>query len=676
MLTARKGFYVLMAFLLFSPFVLRVQASSTLTNYGIPYQTYTLGASNNLIPTQTAYIPVGVFGRDLNLQAPRDIHYKDGLLYIADTGNRRIVVTDRTGVYQTDYALDVFQAPTGIFVKDNYLFVADRTARAVFMIDRDTSEIVQTITKPTSPIYGQHNDFVPTKVVVDNSYNLYIVGEGSTSGIIQINYAGEFMGYLGINPVDLSLRRILFNFFVQNPDFARSLPASPTNVALGSKGAILTTNANVRESFKRLNISGINTLSPSTFYPTATLADIWMNHEDYIYLITEAGGVYEFDAQGQLLFHFNTRDATMTQTLGLTSSPSAIVSDEDGTLYILDRGYHAVHLYQRTVFVDLVHEAVTLYNDGRYLESKPLFEEILRQNSSFALASSALGSALAKEGNYREALEAFHDANDYHGYSQTFWEIRNEAIQDYLVLFSGVVAFSFIGVKTALWGFKRSRWRDKFLAFKAKLGEKKLVAELTYGLHVFKRPDDMIFGIKRLHKTSYLSATLFFMMFIMVYLINMYATGFLFRNADLSGVILQVSLVTGLFLLYVLVNYLVSTLLDGEGRFKDIFIASCYVLIPFILLTPPMTLVSNVLTYNEQFIYDFYNLIVVGWTLFLLVFSIKSVHNYKFWETFKTLLIIVFGMFILILIGLLVYSFIGQLLEFIASIIREVVYRV
>ena len=43
--------------------------------------------------------------------------------------------------------------------------------------------------------------------------------------------------------------------------------------------------------------------------------------------------------------------------------------------YILDKGNNSIYVYQRTVFVDLVHQAVTLFNDGKYLESKPLWEE-------------------------------------------------------------------------------------------------------------------------------------------------------------------------------------------------------------------------------------------------------------------------------------------------------------
>ncbi len=653
-----------------------INGAGQLSNYGIPYQTYTLSSYDRLIPTQTAYIPVGVLGADLGFNGPEDIFYLDDLFYIADTGNKRIVVMDMAGVLVETYEFDEFQSPTGIFVKADYLYVADKVAKTVFQIDMNKKTIIQTVYKPISPIYGQQNDFVPTKVAVDSSDSIYIIGEGSTSGVIQVNYAGEFVGYLGINTVALSLRKILYNFFVQDSELASSTPPSPTNLALGAKGSILTTNTNVRETFKRLNISGINTLLDTTVYPSVGLSDIWMNNENYIYLVADTGEVYEYDSNGNMLFYFNTNDTTLTQTLGLTSQAKGIGTDSLGNLYILDKGYNSIQVYQRTVFVDLVHEAVTMYNDGKYIESKPIWEEIIRQNSSFALAHSALGSALAKEGDYQAALSEFYDAKDYKGYSDTFWEIRNVAIQDNLGTWVISLLGIYIALKIAGTVFRKSLIYETYLEKKKKVLNQKLTCEVIYSLNVIKRPNDMFFGIKRYNSVSYLSGFIVFFLFIVVYLINIYATGFLFRDASPNIIFIQLAIVIGMFLLYVVVNYLVSTLNDGEGRFKDVFISTSYVLVPFIIFTLPMTFLSNYLTYNELFIFTFYHQIILVWTLILIILSIKSVHNYTFWETVKNILIIIFGMFILILIGLLIYSFLGQLIEFVLSIIKEVIYRV
>ena len=67
-------------------------------------------------------------------------------------------------------------------------------------------------------------------------------------------------------------------------------------------------------------------------------------------------------------------------------------------------------------------------------------------------------------------------------------------------------------------------------------------------------------------------------------------------------------------------NYLVSTFSDGEGRLKDVFVISAYSLMPFIILTLPMTLLSHILTFNEAPILSFYNNVILVYSSSLNIF--------------------------------------------------------
>lgn len=652
---------------------------------GVPYTTYTKSV-HGLSPTQTAYIPVGVICDSANtteISKASDIFYYENSLYIADTGNNRIVQTDIKGNTLKVYKHSEFVSPTGVFVTEEGIYIADKGAKTVFKVshevsnsEKNTAIIELKVVKPVnSQIFGKQ-DFVPTKVAVKSNRNIYVIGEGSTNGIIEFNYNGEFLGYLGINSVEQTWKSILYEKILKIELSGKSKPSAPTNVALGLKGSILSTNVNVAETFKRLNITGINTLQATTQYPTCTLSDIIMNDEGYIYMVGEQGDVYEYDSKGNLLFYFNTYDFAQTKSLGLTSKPSGICIDSIGNIYILDSSYSNIQIYQKTVFVDLVHTAVSLYNDGLYEESKPYWEEIQRQNTAFSLAHTALGSALSKEGKYEEALHEFELAKDYAGYSQAYWEIRNAAIQSNLPLWIGLICGAVILLVVLKKVYQKSPAFDGVKAGIAKFKSKKLVSELLYGFKVFKKPSDTFYGIKKQGKASYLSGIILLALFVLVYLIDIYCSGFLFRTeAGLSYVSVQLAIVLGIFLLFVVVNYFVSTLGDGEGWFKDIFICTAYALMPFIVLTLPMTLLSHFLTYNESFLVEAYKLFTMAWTLFLVIYAIKEVHNYSFKKTIGSVLIIIFGMIMLVLIGLLVYSFMGQLIEFLVSIVKEVFYR-
>ena len=68
-----------------------------------------------------------------------------------------------------------------------------------------------------------------------------------------------------------------------------------------------------------------------------------------------------------------------------------------------------------------------------------------------------------------------------------------------------------------------------------------------------------------------------------------------------------------------------------------------------------MTLISHVLTYNESFIYSFIiKSLPAG--RFSYSFVNQNIHNYSVWETIKSILIILFGMLIVVIIGLLIYT--------------------
>jgi hypothetical protein len=47
-------------------------------------------------------------------------------------------------------------------------------------------------------------------------------------------------------------------------------------------------------------------------------------------------------------------------------------------------------------------------------------------------------------------------------------------------------------------------------------------------------------------------------------------------------------------------NWAVSTILDGEGKFKEIVVGSAYALVPYIVFVVPVTLLTNVLSLDES----------------------------------------------------------------------------
>lgn len=122
----------------------------------IPYDTYNYDYWNDIFRTPAAYVPQDtVLGTDLTwkgksleaFKAPQDMFVApDGNIYVADTGNNRIVVLDNSlrtvlkVITSFDNAgqSDAFSGPTGVCVtEDGWLFVADSQNKRIVALDEN-----------------------------------------------------------------------------------------------------------------------------------------------------------------------------------------------------------------------------------------------------------------------------------------------------------------------------------------------------------------------------------------------------------------------------------------------------------------------------------------------------------------------------------------------------------
>lgn len=109
------------------------------------------------------------------------------------------------------------------------------------------------------------------------------------------------------------------------------------------------------------------------------------------------------------------------------------------------------------------------------------------------------------------------------------------------------------------------------------------------------------YGIKHEGKVSVLTAGLMYIVIFVIYIVNKYYCGFLFKEIpdgqyDIVGDIVKV---LGVMLLFVICNNLVCSIRDGEATLKQNYCSFAYCFMPYIFLKPIAFVLSHVLTYNE-----------------------------------------------------------------------------
>jgi tetratricopeptide (TPR) repeat protein len=658
--------------------LLTVAAVLALTPYQAsadsPYTTWAQGPGGWLTMTQDAYSPAAEV--DLPISAAEEmVVMPDGTLYIADTGNGRIVRLENFEIVAT-YGEDVLEGPTGLFVdEDGVLYVADAKLNKVFIFDADGT-LLKEIGRPTEPLFGKNRDFLPRKIAVDARKNLYVISEGSVDGIVQLNTNGNFIGYFGANTASMSFKMIAQRLFLtkeQLDQFVKNEAASPSNIAIDHQSMVYTITAGTdgSKSIRKFTVAGKN-IFPETFGST-TFRDIDVSDTGLVLAVDANGRIYEYDLNGTMLFVFGAQD-NGEQRLGMLRNPTAIVRYGE-FIYVLDKDKNAVVTYQTTALARQVHDGINLYMEGYYKEAKPYFEQVLSANGSYIMAYQAIADAYYKDRNYTEALTAYRYAEDRNGYSQAYWELRNQALQRSLT--SAILWIGGLWLASVVVGRldKRYHWLDPARNWLRGLTRFKLIDDFVFMFRFIKQPADSFYYIKKKERGSLLFAGIIYVWVVAVRVLSLYLTGFVFNPfPDVAFIPVGNEIVMTLLLiaLWNAANYLISTISDGEGRVRDVVIGSAYSLFPYALFVLPIALLTNVLTLNETFLYSFSMNIVWFWMGLMLFIMVKEIHNYSFWETVRNVLITIFTMGLFVLTGYILYVLFTQLFDFVSAIFQEV----
>jgi tetratricopeptide (TPR) repeat protein len=491
-----------------------------------------------------------------------------------------------------------------------------------------------------------------------------------------MNTNGNFIGYFGANMAEMSLEMILRRAFLtqeQLAQFIRNEAASPSNVAIDHQSLVYTITAGTTrdKAIRKFTVSGKNLIE--RVFGSRTFRDIHVSPHGLMLAVDSTGAIYEYDLNGSLLFMFGGQDRG-DQRLGLLSNPSSIERVGDN-IYVLDKDKNAIITYRVTDFAKTMHDGVRLYTEGFYAEAQPYFEEVLNYNGLVLTAYLAIANAHFKAGDYVRALEAFRNAEDRDGYSETFWELRNAVLQESLANALGLLFGGWIVMSIFTRVERRYRWLDPLRRFRQHLLKIRLVDDFAFMFRFIRQPADSFYYIKQDLRGSVLFAALLYLWVLIVRILTLYLTGFVFNPFAALWQIqveTEITYTLGLLLLWNVANYLVATISDGEGRLRHVFVGSAYCLFPYALFALPIALLSNLLTLNEVFLYTFSSQLMLLWVGVMLVIMVKEVHNYSVNETIRTLLLTLFTMAMFLLTAYILYVLFNQLYEFVQAVVQEV----
>lgn len=420
-----------------------------------PYRPYAYSLTDEGfvdVAAPQAYMPAEIHSREemqIDLSSPEDMLIDEkGNIYICDAGTNTVEVLSpdfkpirSIDGFDNNGTPDTFSSPTGIFVDgDGSLYIADSGNRRVVVLDSD-GQLVRLVMSPQSEVLPDNFEFIPQKVLVDNSQRIFVLCKNVFEGILQFSQSGSFIGYVGSNKVVASPLTLIWKTLlseVQRSKLESFVPVEYTNISLDYKGFIyaVTSVKNVDSPIRRLNPSGNDVLVRAPLNGTeqvvgdvmysytsgpSSFVDITSDEKgNYYALDDKRGRVFAYDEDGNMLFVFGSLNSGQK---GSFVSPSALVY-RNGRLYALDRTLCQVIIFDPTDYARQIQEAMDAYIQQDFERCVVLWEDLIRRNSNFDLAYMKAGYALYRLQEYDKAMTYFKLVGAKEAYSEAYVKSR------------------------------------------------------------------------------------------------------------------------------------------------------------------------------------------------------------------------------------------------------------
>lgn len=202
-------------------------------------------------------------------------------------------------------------------------------------------------------------------------------------------------------------------------------------------------------------------------------------------------------------------------------------------------------------------------------------------------------------------------------------------------------------------------------------------SSMRFSMYTITHPFDGFWDLAHEHKGSLLVAHTWLALFLLTRVLKLMFTSFQFMNVAVQylNVFEEVFSLLLPFLILCVANWSLTTLFDGKGRFRDIYTAMCYALIPYVLIQLPLVFISNVLTFEEASLYTVLMSFSIVWCVFLAFVGLMEVHDYGPGRTLFFLAFTIVGACVIIFLILVFFSLLSDAYSFFASFYREASYR-
>jgi len=206
---------------------------------------------------------------------------------------------------------------------------------------------------------------------------------------------------------------------------------------------------------------------------------------------------------------------------------------------------------------------------------------------------------------------------------------------------------------------------------------KSLFSFYSLPMYIMVKPFDGFYAMKYEQKGTLKLALFNFFIVLFSYAINAQYAHIVVnpQNPLTLNSLMHWVMLTGALILFCVSNWSVTSLTDGEGKLKDIFMAVCYAMTPLVLTIIPATILSNFFAQDESGFYFMLMSVGVMYFVFLVFAGLVVVHNYAPSKAVLTVMLTFVALLIIVFLLTLLLTLWQQLWVFAHSIYTELMFR-
>lgn len=625
---------------------------------------------------------------------------KDGRIFMVDSVESRMNVLDGSGNFiqsvkllrnpDGKIALDengnqlVLTNPEGIWVheKEQEIYIADTGAGRIVVLNLNDYSLKRIIGKPEN--LSGDTVFKPSKITVDLADRIYVVIQSSYEGILGLTREGEFSGYYGVNVPVFSFMDYFWKSIAsdeQKAQMSKTYAPAFNNITLDGEGFVMavTYDMSARDVVFRLNSKGENVLREKE--NLSVVGDIWYLHQDdpfsqfvdiavtdygtYAVLDRTKGRVFLYNFDGELLNVFGSTG----NLKGEYKEPTAIAW-LGNRLVTADKTLKCIYILAPTAFGQAVLEGNESYYFGRWDEALISFEKAVALNANYEVAYSGIGKNYLMKDDYKTAMYYFKLGNNREFYSKAYNGYRGQWLEDHFGVIMGILALLIAAIVWSEIMYHRNRGIKK-------PKEVNTESKLYYIKYSLIHPFDAFYEIRFRGRGSLLFAVISLVLFGILQCVSCQYTGFVMNMVEvdsMNSLSVFATWVSG-FVLFIVSNWAVTTLLNGKGGIADITEVIGYSLIPVEVTMILRIVLSNFVILEEAMIVNVIAGVGIVWFLFMVVAGLCVIHEYSFGKTIASVLLTFVAAAIIIFLGVLFFTLVEQMVTFVMDVAKEFIRR-